>query len=57
MNYTGKGGWEVVSQLFSEIKLEAIVHAFMYALKEKQNTFEVEYQINMLYILPQFTLL
>ena len=29
----------------------------MYALKEKQNPFEVEYQINMLYILPQFTLL
>lgn len=29
----------------------------MYALKEKQNTFEVEYQINMLYILPQFSLL
>lgn len=39
-----KGDWEIVSQLLSEIKLQAIMHTNMYALKEKYRALEVEYQ-------------
>lgn len=39
-----RGDWEIVSQLLSEIKLQAIMHTNMYALKEKYRALEVEYQ-------------
>lgn len=41
MNWKGKRG--IVSQLLSEIKLQAIVHTYMYALGEKYRALKVKY--------------
>lgn len=38
--------WVVAAQLLSEIKLQAIVHTYMYALEEKYRPLHAEYQIN-----------
>lgn len=46
MDYKGKGELGGCISMLSEIKLQVIVHTYIYALEEKYRPLEVEYQIN-----------